>query len=180
MNEDSKRKGARDLAREYVERNDPTGWFEPLYQAARANALTIPWADLRPNPNAFDWVRKTGLSGAGKTALKVGCGLGDDAEALAALGFAVTAFDVSATAVGWARERFPDSKVNYVVADVLSPPADWRAAFDFVLEAYTLQVLPADVRRRALENIAQFVAPGGALLLVCRAREPADASGQMP
>ena len=35
-------------------------------------------------------------------------------------------------AVPWdrtVRERFPDSPVHYVAADLLDPPADWRAEF---------------------------------------------------
>ncbi|MDZ7952448.1 hypothetical protein [Nostoc sp. DedQUE09] len=36
---------------------------------------------------------------SGQKALVIGCGLGDDAEALAHLGFEVTTFDISPTAM---------------------------------------------------------------------------------
>lgn len=52
--------------------------------------------------------------------------------------------------------------------------------FDFVFEAYTLQVLPPDIRATAIVKIADFVAPGGTLLVVTRARDAADPPGQMP
>ena len=56
-------------------------------------------------------------SASEQKALIIGCGLGDDAEALAKLGFEVTAFDISTSAIAWCQQRFPDSTVNYLVAD---------------------------------------------------------------
>jgi 2-polyprenyl-3-methyl-5-hydroxy-6-metoxy-1,4-benzoquinol methylase len=174
------RERARELARRALERGDATGWFEQLYGEARSEA-DISWADLEPNPSLIAWLDERGeaarLSGR---ALKVGAGLGDDAEELARRGLAVTAFDVAPTAVAWARRRFPDSVVDYVVADVLAPPPAWRGAFDFVLEAYTLQVLPPDKRPVAARAIAETVAPGGTLLVIARGREPAEDEGAMP
>ncbi len=171
---------ARQLARESLSEGDATSWFERLYATAKGDASLVQWADLRPNPSLEEWARKTGLSGKGKAALVIGCGLGDDAEELARLGFHVTAFDISGTAVAWCRRRFPCSAVEYRVADLFSPPASWVGAFDFVLEAYTLQVLPPDVRQMAAERIASFVAPGGTLLVICRGRELDDDPGAMP
>lgn len=57
-------------------------------------------------PSLVHWLVKN--LGEGLSAVVVGCGLGDDAEALAAAGFAVTAFDVSGSAIAWAKERFPN------------------------------------------------------------------------
>jgi SAM-dependent methyltransferase len=102
----------------------------------------------------------------------VGCGLGDDAEHLAASGGRVTAFDLSETAVRWCERRFRGSPVSYVVANLLSPPVEWARRFEFVFEANTLQSLPAGLRPAAVERVAGFVAPGGTLLVICRGREP--------
>jgi 2-polyprenyl-3-methyl-5-hydroxy-6-metoxy-1,4-benzoquinol methylase len=96
----------------------------------------------------------------------VGSALGDDPELVASLGFEVTAFDVSPTAVTRAKARFPDSRVNYRVADLLDAPAEWREAFDLVVEALTVQSLPPDLREGAISAIVSFVAPGGELLVV--------------
>jgi SAM-dependent methyltransferase len=52
--------------------------------------------------------------------------------------------------------------------------------FDFVLEANTLQALPAAPRTRAIEKIVEFLRPGGLLLVIARGREPSDPEGQMP
>jgi hypothetical protein len=53
----------------------------------RAGTEAIPWADLEPNPHLLSWLEANPTDGRGRRALKVGCGLGDDAEALAELGF---------------------------------------------------------------------------------------------
>ncbi len=121
--------------------------------------------------------RRGDLAGHGRRALIVGCGLGDDAEELAARDFQVTAFDVSVAAIDWCRRRFPNSEVDYEAADLLDPPQAWHGAFDLVVEIYTLQVLPPELRAKAMANLASFVARGGTLLVVARGREEDDESG---
>lgn len=174
------RRRARGIAREFLDRGDATGWFEPLYATARGDAGAIPWADLRPNRALLEWVSPERLARIGQKALVVGCGVGDDAEELGRLGFEVVAFDIAPTAIDWCRRRFPTSRVQYVVADVLAPPERWRRAFDFVLEAFTVQVLTGELRRRAMQSIAQLVAPGGTLLVLARGRDPDEDPGSLP
>jgi SAM-dependent methyltransferase len=171
---------ARQLAHDFLARGDATGWFEALYADASGNEQNVPWADMTVNPGFASWLARKPLQGRGARALVVGCGLGDDAEELARLGFEVVAFDVSATAIAWCRQRFPASAVHYCAADLFTSPAAWAGRFDFVLEAYTLQVLPAALRPRAMTAIAAYLAPEGTLLVIARGREPTDDPGQMP
>jgi SAM-dependent methyltransferase len=151
-----------------------------LYTTARGDPSIIPWADLTPNPNLLVWLDEHRVQGQGKKALKVGCGLGDDAEELESRGFDTTAFDISLTAIDWCGKRFPNSSVHYIAADLFKAPRDWVGGFDFVLESYTLQVLPLSVRIRATAEIAGFVKPGGTLLVICRGRDLHDPEGKMP
>lgn len=96
----------------------------------------------------------------------VGAGLGSDAELIAGFGFRTVAFDVSPTAIQMARRRFPESHVEYAVADLLDPPDDWSEAFDLVAEIITVQALPRSVRAEATARVREFVAPDGTLLVI--------------
>jgi hypothetical protein len=49
-----------------------------------------------------------------------------------------------------------------------------------MLESYTLQVLPPDLRAEAVRWICSFVAPGGMVLVIARGREPGEPEGKMP
>ncbi|HEX2913900.1 MAG TPA: class I SAM-dependent methyltransferase [Chloroflexia bacterium] len=180
MTKDELRLIAKQLARQYIAENNPTGWFEVVYARAGGDEKTISWADMEPNPFLLEWLEREKPSGTDQSALVVGCGLGDDAEALARLGFKVTAFDISPTAVEWCKRRFPDSKVNYAVADLLALPSEWAKSFDLVVEIYTLQVLPPDLRRQAMKALADCLSSEGLLLVICRGREEEDDPGSMP
>jgi 2-polyprenyl-3-methyl-5-hydroxy-6-metoxy-1,4-benzoquinol methylase len=176
---ETQREIAREIAHKHLDSGDPLGWFEDLYSQADEESSIIPWAELEPNPNLIDWLDQHGSANSG-LAIKVGSGLGDDAEELARRGFETTAFDISNSAIAWSRRRFPKSSVSYFVADLFSAPIEWKAMFDFVLESYTLQVLPPDLRAEAVRCIASFVAPDGMLLVIARGREPNETEGKMP
>jgi pimeloyl-ACP methyl ester carboxylesterase/SAM-dependent methyltransferase len=162
---------------------EPAAWFDRIYAAARAGEVEMPWDRAVPQPLLADWAHAAPAvaTPAGRRALVVGCGLGGDAEFAASLGFRTVAFDVSDTAIALVRHRFPDSTVEYRVADLLHPPAEWSGTFDLVLEIHTVQALPRDVRARAIGNVADLVAPGGTLLVIAFARlgptGPADHDG---
>lgn len=172
---------ARKLAHDSIARGDATAWFEQLYGESQRDGFAISWVDLAPNPYLVEWLGGDARHpDQGDRALVVGCGYGDDAELLAASGFSVVAFDVAQSAVERCRSRFPDSPVRYVVADALRPPAEWSGAFDFVFEAYTVQVLPGEARGTCAASIGRMIAPGGTLLVVARSRGIDDPEGQMP
>jgi SAM-dependent methyltransferase len=174
------RKRARELAAEYIGKGDPTGWFDVLYKEAEEGKSVVPWADHGANPGLLEfWSSHPQVTG-GKKALVIACGLGDDAEQLASWGFDTSAFDISETAIQMARKRFPQSAVDYRVADLFKPPAEWERKFDFVFEANTVQALPAEIRAGAIQRIAAFVRPGGKLLAIVRGRESDEAEGELP
>ena len=138
------------------------------------------WAERRPDPLLVAWLRTFSAAPMRKRCLVVGCGLGDDAEALASAGFEVTAFDIDPAAIEAARRRFPRSGVDYEVADILRPPPAWAAAFDLVYEAFTLQALPPDARSAAMRAMASLLAPGGRVFVLSRAREADEPLGAPP
>jgi SAM-dependent methyltransferase len=174
------RKRARELAAEFAAKGDATGWFDVLYKEAEQGQNVVPWADRGPNPGLLEFWEVQPQVTVGKKALVIACGLGDDAEQLSQWGFETTGFDISETAMRMARQRFPESKVKYGVADLFKAPAEWERAFDFVFEANTVQALPVTLRAQAIHGIAEFVRPGGRLLAIVRGREENEPLGESP
>jgi len=145
--------------------DDPLSWFEELYSSANRDEEWIPWSDGRPNPLVVEWA--VGKSTKGR-ALVVGCGLGEDAVFLEQQGWDVTAFDLSATAVEWAMEQNPNSKIEWLVADLLNLPEEWRGSFDLVLEVHIIQAIPESVRILAASRLSPLVSPDGCLVCIGR------------
>jgi SAM-dependent methyltransferase len=180
MGDDERELYYKRAAAESFATNDPTGWFERVYAAAEAGEAIVPWDHHEPGPKLVSWARARALDGRDKRALVVGCGLGEDAEYLAGLGFSTLAFDISATAIAAARARYPETDVVYETADLFDPPVEWRQGFDFVLEIATVQALPGNVRPAAIRAIAGFVGPGGTLLVIARARMQGEPPRELP
>lgn len=149
-----------------IQEDKPTSWFEPLYARSNPHGEGVPWANMKTHPSFEKWLTQSPLNGEGKSALVVGCGMGDDAIELESLGFQVTAFDVSETAITFCKERFPQSKVDFVQADLLANQSQWQVKFDFVLEIYTVQALPPKYEKELIENISNFVATNGQILVI--------------
>ncbi len=172
---------ARALAAESVATGDAVGWFETLYAEAAEGTAVVPWADLEPNPFLVPVIDALPVPIGGR-AIVVGCGYGDDAAHLDALGWDVTAFDVSVTSVRAAADRWADRSIAWETCDVVAPFRGWLGAFDLVVEVYTVQVLPPGAAERAqsITAIASLVAPGGELVVVARAREDDAPEGAFP
>jgi SAM-dependent methyltransferase len=160
----------RRLSEKALRDDDPTAWFERLYADAAQGQAIVPWDRRAPHPLLVEWVEQQPASSRGRT-LVVGSGLGDDAAFLAVRGYRVIAFDISKSAIESARRRFPTSPVDFRVADLLNPPAEWRQRFDLVVETYTTQSLPVRLRPTVALHVGRFVAPGGTLLVLAAAGE---------
>ncbi|MDZ4830425.1 MAG: class I SAM-dependent methyltransferase, partial [Phycisphaerae bacterium] len=90
---------------------------------------------------------------------------------LARRGYDVTAFDVSPTAIEWARSIDADWADIFCVADLFELPSRWKRRFDLVVEAYTIQSMPPVTRSASVAAIESLLHPHGALLLICRGAE---------
>ncbi len=120
------------------------------------------------------------MQGNNRNALVVGCGLGDDAKFLHDLGFRVTAFDISPTAIEWARKLHSKTDIKFFTADLFNTPNEWFQQFEFVLEVYTIQPLPLEIRPQVIDAIANFVELNGELVVVTRGREDDEIPPEMP
>ena len=176
---------AASLAHAAIAAGDATAWFEQVYADAAAGKTSVPWDRGQANQLLVQWASgqyggRPLSAGEGACALVIGCGLGEDAEYIAGLGFATTAFDIAPTAIATAKSRFPGSPVDYQVADLLAPPDRWLQAFELVVESITVQALPDPPRAAALARLGEFVAPGGTLIVIARRREPGAADSGPP
>lgn len=159
---------ADELSVEAIEAGEPAAWFDRLYAEGAAGRIGMPWERDEPQAQLVPWFEAWpgSADGAGRRAVVVGCGLGADAEYVAAHGFATTAFDISPTAIEQARARHPGSPVDYRVADLLDLDPDLVGAFDLVVEVYTLQALPDPPRGEAAAAVSSLLAPGGTMVVV--------------
>ena len=178
--DDKARRAFLGMVEDHRRRGDVSGWCESVYRDARGDHTSVFWADLAPNPHLVSWLAAHPVPRPGRTAVTVGCGVGDDAEALAEQGYRVTAFDIAPSAIELCRRRYPESVVEYVVADLFDLPPAWTGAFDLVFECNTIQIMPGDHRRRTLRAIADLAAPGGSVLVSCRSREPGEKDDEFP
>ena len=153
-------------------------FFDSVYDRAEGDPAFVPWADLKPKPELSEWLAAN--PGKGRTAIDIACGLGDNAEVIAAAGWQTTAFDLSDTAIRWARRRFAASRVAYQCASLLDPPSNWLGGFDLVNECYTIQSVPPDLHVRFMQAIAALVSPGGTLLVYTRTRAEGSAPSGPP
>jgi SAM-dependent methyltransferase len=120
---------------------------DPIAQRFRARVHAVIAEELPPPARILD----------------VGAGIGLDAEALAARGYAVHGIDASAGMVAVARERVPG--VEFDVEDLL---ATERGPFDGALANFgVLNCVPLDEAAKAL---ARVVSPRGCLFVVVMPR----------
>ena len=168
------------MVKTYQENNDPTGWFDSIYKSANGDHTKVFWADLDPSPYLVSWLEKNPIDKPSKRACVIGCGVGDDAEAFSEFGFEVTAFDISVTAIELCKNRYKDTKVNYVVADLFDYPKEWFEKFNVVYECNTIQVLPGDYRIKARIAMSSLICKDGYILVSCRSRNEGEKENSIP
>ena len=168
------------MVKTYQKNDDPTGWFDSIYKSANGDHTKVFWADLEPSSYLINWLKENHTNKENKTACVIGCGVGDDAEALSEFGFDVTAFDISRTAIELCINRYPNTKVNYVVADLFEYPKEWFESFDVVYECNTIQVLPGNYRIKARVSMSSLLCKDGFILVSCRSRNEGDKENAIP
>ena len=124
----------------------------------------MPWDRTEPHPVLADWLGDS--DGEGRRAVVVGCGLGADAEHLAAPrlddnGLRHLPLPSLRRASGIRTPRSTTASAN-----LLDPSPDLVGAFDLVVEIYTLQALHPSVRPAAADGLRRLLAPGGTAFVV--------------
>jgi ubiquinone/menaquinone biosynthesis C-methylase UbiE len=110
----------------------------------------------------------------GQSVLDCACGWGRQTIALAKLGWAVTASDVSATSMDFARRFAAEERIDIHfqecdMRELGRHPGSGHSAFDWAVSCFALYELQTDAEiRQALEGIWATLKPGGQLYLRLR------------
>jgi len=168
------------MVKSHQDEDKPTGWFDSIYTDAQGDHRAVFWADLEPNPYFLKWLKTCAFKHAGRKAIVIGCGVGDDAEALSEAGYEVTAFDISPEAIRLCKNRYLATTVNYLVADLFDYPSQWAENFEIVYECNTIQVLPGKYRIQARDAMVSLLAPQGYILVSCRSRLKGEQEDDIP
>jgi len=124
-----------------------------------------PWDIGRPQPPIVRVASERGIAGA---VLDAGCGTGENALHVAALGFAVLGVDVAETALAIAREKAAHRQieVEFALADALQLERLGRK-FRTVLDCGLFHTFDGEERARYVASLASVTEPDGTLYVLC-------------
>ena len=124
-----------------------------------------PWDLDRPQPAIVRLAAEGGLAGA---VLDAGCGTGENALHLAALGLSVLGVDVAETALAIARARADDRgiEVEFAAADAFQLERLERR-FETVLDCGLFHTFDGDERPRYAASLASVTERDGTLYVLC-------------
>jgi SAM-dependent methyltransferase len=155
------------------QRPDPFGGRPPT---SHERMTGLPWdASYHDGPAPWDVggpqpavVRLAAGGGFRGTVLDAGCGSGDNALHVAALGLPVVGVDVAATALALARAKAQDQglDIEFVCADAFHLERLGRE-FATVLDSGLFHTCDRDERPAYVASLAEVTEPGGTLHLVC-------------
>lgn len=131
-----------------------------------------PWDIGEPQPTVVRLAAAGGFTGA---VLDAGCGTGENALHIAALGLPVLGFDVAGTALAMARAKAADRGIEaeFVLADALQLDRPGRT-FDTVLDCGLFHTFDGAERPGYVASLASVTKPGGTLYVLCFSDEGPD------
>jgi SAM-dependent methyltransferase len=137
-----------------------------------------PWDIGRPQPAIQRLAGEGAFAGA---VLDAGCGTGENALHVAALGLHVLGFDVAETALSIAREKAAGRGIDadFVLADALHLDRLGRV-FETVLDCGLLHTFDSDERRDYVAGLASVTRRGANLFVLCFSDVGPDGSGPHP
>jgi SAM-dependent methyltransferase len=124
-----------------------------------------PWDTGRPQPAI---VRVAAEGGFGGAVLDAGCGTGENALHVAALGWPVLGFDVAETALAMARAKAAERglEAEFVAADALQLDRLGRR-FETVLDCGLFHTFDGDERPGYVASLASVTEHDGTLYVLC-------------
>jgi SAM-dependent methyltransferase len=138
-----------------------------------------PWDIGRPQPAVVRLATEGAFAGA---VLDAGCGTGENALHVAALGLQVLGVDVAETALAIAREKAAARGLDadFALADALQLER-LDCAFDTVLDCGLFHTFDGDERGGYVASLGSVTTRGGTLYVLCFSDQgPAEAHGPHP
>lgn len=131
-----------------------------------------PWDTGAPQPAVVRTAAEGGFTGS---VLDAGCGTGENALHIAALGLPVLGLDIAATALQVAREKAEDRGIEaeFVTADALALNGLGRV-FDTVLDCGLFHTFDRDERIPYVSSLVSVTEPGAVLYVLCFSDEGTD------
>ena len=114
---------------------------------------------------ADDWLERwlpLIRSRGARTALDLGCGLGEDGLQLHAAGLAVTGMDYSPAGIALARQLHPE--ITFVEGDLRDPLPFPDGSFDVVVSGFALHYFRDAEMRRIVAEVRRVLTPQGLLI----------------
>ena len=126
---------------------------------------TPPWDIGQPQPAVVRLASEGGFAG---TVLDVGCGTGENALHIAALGLPVFGVDVAETALAMARKKAADRLIaaEFSATDALQLERLGRR-FNTVLDCGLFHTFDSDERTRYVASVASVTVHHGTLYVLC-------------
>jgi SAM-dependent methyltransferase len=148
----------------------PRADFELAYREG-----TPPWDIGRPQPEVVKLAEEGEIVG---DVLDVGCGTGENALHLAALGHRVVGVDAAPSAIEQARAKAAARglDVPFLVADALDL-AKVRRRFETALDCGLFHTFAPEERRPYAQSLCEVLSPGGTLVLLCFSDEEPPGPG---
>jgi len=153
--------------------DDPFGGRRPT---SHERMTGLPWdASYQDGPAPWDFggpqpavVRVAAVGGFAGAVLDVGCGSGENALHVAALGLPVLGVDVAETALALAREKAVERGIEaeFQAADALHPEGLGRR-FETVLDCGLFHTFDGDERPGYVASLASVAEHGGTLYVLC-------------
>ena len=154
----------------------------PLWMTSDRESLTLdfwskhyndsntPWDLNQPSPVLAQAIPQLKLQKS--RVLVTGCGRGHDAALLAQCGHIVTAMDFSEEALNEARKLYGDvPNLEFVQADVLNLPNEYREHFDMVFDHTCYCAIPPEERGQLVKSWRKALTEQGFLLGVFFVRD---------
>jgi SAM-dependent methyltransferase len=134
-----------------------------------------PWDVGAPQPEVLRLAAEGEIVG---DVLDVGCGTGENALHLAALGHRVVGIDAAPTAIARAREKAAARGLQaaFLVADALDL-GKLRRRFETALDCGCFHTFAPEQRRAYAHSLCEVLSPGGTLQLLCFSDEEPPGPG---